>query len=155
MVGVVVATADSATRHSSRQQAADDLRLTILSPGVRSIHAAQLRAAYIVLAKYRDTGRFRLQTHTDYRWVRSDADGWPFTFVNVCLVLGFDPEAVREQFRADGLLSARLSVQVYAHEHPPRSRRRKRRKRTKRKRPQPASSTRSSSSVSTVVAVVA
>lgn len=107
------------------------MRTAILSQGVRAIHAAQLRAAYIVLAKYRDTGRFRLQTYTDYRWVRSDADGGPFTFSNVCLALGLDPEAVRQQFTEDGLLSPKLSIRVWSYEHPPRT---KRRKRTKRKR---------------------
>lgn len=90
---------------------------------MRAIFAAQLRAALIVLAKFRDTGRWRLRTYTDYRWIKSDSDAWPFSFVQVCLGLGLNPTAVREYCVAEGLLSTKLSERVYGHEHPPRSKR--------------------------------
>jgi hypothetical protein len=39
------------------------------------------------------------QSERSYRealgWMTSDNEGWPFSFVNVCLSLGLDPAAVR------------------------------------------------------------
>lgn len=98
---------------------------TPLSPGVRALFVAQLRAVFIVLAKFRDTGRMRLQTYTDYRWIKSDADDWPFSFRQLCVALGLDAEAVREAFRNLGLLSPALSERVYNIEHPPRPKRKR------------------------------
>jgi len=36
-----------------------------------------------------------------YRWVISDDCSWPFSFLNVCQLLGLIPETVREEVLAD------------------------------------------------------
>ncbi len=36
-----------------------------------------------------------------YRWVISDDCSWPFSFLNVCELLGLIPETVREEVLAD------------------------------------------------------
>jgi len=41
---------------------------------------------------------FYLDAH---RWVTSDDCSWPFSFLNVCQVLNFAPETVREEVLAD------------------------------------------------------
>ena len=41
-----------------------------------------------------------------YRWITSDDWSWPFSFLNVCQLLNFAPETVREETLADLSLSA-------------------------------------------------
>jgi hypothetical protein len=36
-----------------------------------------------------------------FRWVMSDDCSWPFSFLNVCQLLNFAPEAVREEMLGD------------------------------------------------------
>jgi hypothetical protein len=49
------------------------------------------------------------------KWFFSDDTEWPFTFVNICTVLGFNPEYIREGLRR------------WYVKHPPKMKRRKRR----------------------------
>jgi hypothetical protein len=38
---------------------------------------------------------------TTARWIAADDEGWPLSFVNVCRALGFDPQALRADLRAE------------------------------------------------------
>lgn len=38
---------------------------------------------------------------TTARWLAADDEGWPLSFVNVCRTLGFDPEGLRADLRAE------------------------------------------------------
>jgi hypothetical protein len=67
--------------------------------GPRGLMLAVLEDAVRCLEHGRRRGHFHarcLATEAD-AWVRSDHRGWPFSFVNICEVLGFDADAVRSR----------------------------------------------------------
>jgi len=53
-------------------------------------------------------------------WVRSDSRDWPFSFVNVCEVLGFEANAVRKRLltmRATGSAARRVRLRAPIRMH--------------------------------------
>ena len=48
------------------------------------------------------------------RWIASDDREWPFSFENICDVLGLDTEYIREGLRKHGPRSARVSAERIA-----------------------------------------
>ena len=61
------------------------LMLAVLEDAVRCIEAARRRRTFY-------TRRLAAEAEA---WVRCDRRDWPFSFVNVCEVLGFDADAFR------------------------------------------------------------
>jgi hypothetical protein len=63
----------------------------------------------VLVQARQDLRRFRTaqdgigrEMYTDaYRWVASDDLWWPYSFPNVCEVLGFSPETLRRELLAD------------------------------------------------------
>lgn len=47
----------------------------------------------------------RRKIEQDRRWVLSDDDSLPFSFIRCCAVMNLDPDAVRSALRRQGLLS--------------------------------------------------
>jgi hypothetical protein len=65
--------------------------------GPRALMLAVLEDAVRCIERGRRRGHFharRLAVEAN-AWMRSDQRGWPFSFVNICEVLGFDADAVR------------------------------------------------------------
>lgn len=52
----------------------------------------------------------RLVTRNAQRWIASDRDGWPCSFVRICGVLGLNPDAVRRKVRRVPHLRRRQSA---------------------------------------------
>jgi hypothetical protein len=67
--------------------------------GPRALMLAVLEDAVWCIEKGRRRRRFhaRRLAAEAAAWVRSDRRDWPFAFVNVCEVLGFDVDAFRER----------------------------------------------------------
>ena len=65
----------------------------------RSLALAVLWEAVFDLQKFRFAVRRRQQRlyWEAYQWVTSNERGWPYSFVNLCELLGLVPEAVRRQ----------------------------------------------------------
>ena len=53
----------------------------------------------------------RCDAHKAETWILSDAADWPFAFVNVCTVLGVDPDYIRGRMR-------RLRLSLFRAEGP-------------------------------------
>jgi hypothetical protein len=65
----------------------------------RDLAAGVLKQARQDLRRFRNaTSRIERELYLDaYYWFRSNDYTWPFSFLNVCQLLGLDPEAVREE----------------------------------------------------------
>src|SRR5580765_5484574 len=67
--------------------------------GPRALMLAVLHDAVQCIEQGRRSRRFsarRLAAEAE-AWVRSNSRDWPFSFVNLCEVLGFDPDAFRRR----------------------------------------------------------
>ena len=70
--------------------------------GPRALMLAVLEDALQCIERGRRRRRFharRLAAEAE-AWVRSDRRDWLFSFLNVCDVLGFDPDAIRQRLLA-------------------------------------------------------
>ncbi|HMF45605.1 MAG TPA: hypothetical protein VKE29_02925 [Candidatus Udaeobacter sp.] len=67
-----------------------------------------LKQAALDLRRFHDaTSAVEREFYLDaYRWITSDDWSWPFSFLNVCQLLNFAPETVREETLADLSLGA-------------------------------------------------
>ena len=67
--------------------------------GPRALMLAVLEDAVQCIERGRRSRRFRTQrlAAEAHAWVRSDDRHWPFSFANVCDVLGFDADALRRR----------------------------------------------------------
>lgn len=65
----------------------------------RALALAVLWEAVFDLQKFQFAPRRRQQRlyWEAYEWVVSNQRGWPYSFVNLCELLGFTPDAVRKQ----------------------------------------------------------
>jgi hypothetical protein len=73
---------------------------------------AVLEQAFADLEKYRFATRRRQQRFymEAYKWVASDDREWPYSFVNLCEVLGPSPESVREQLLGNHTFGRRTTL---------------------------------------------
>jgi hypothetical protein len=69
----------------------------------RALALAVLWQVVIDLKKYRFAGRRRQQRFymEAYRWVASQSREWPYSFENLCDVLGLSPDSVRAELLGD------------------------------------------------------
>jgi len=67
--------------------------------GPRALMLAVLTDAVQCIEQGRRSRRFRARrlAAEAEAWVRSNSRDWPFSFVNLCEVLGFDPDAFRRR----------------------------------------------------------
>jgi hypothetical protein len=67
--------------------------------GEQQLLLAVLERAVLDLFKFRYARRRREQRlyRESYEWVAADDQGWPFSFVNVCVTMGLSVEALRRQ----------------------------------------------------------
>ena len=66
-----------------------------------------LRQAVHDLRRFRRaTGRAERELYRDaHRWISTDDDSWPYSFVNVCKLLDVPPETLRAELLANASLS--------------------------------------------------
>jgi hypothetical protein len=75
---------------------ADAGRAAALQPEKRLMFAVLSDAVEIAMTARETTNvRRRMLFHETVAWLRSDDREWPYSFVNLCEVLGFDPERLR------------------------------------------------------------
>jgi hypothetical protein len=81
-------------------------------PPERALGLAVLEQAFADLEKYRFATRRRQQRFymEAYKWVASDDREWPYSFVNLCEVLGLSPESVREQLLGNHTFGRRTTL---------------------------------------------
>jgi hypothetical protein len=74
----------------------------------RELAAGILEQAALDLRRFHGaTSALEREFYLDaYRWVMSDDCSWPFSFLNVCQLLNFAPETVREEVLGDLSLGA-------------------------------------------------
>src|ERR1700745_4121751 len=74
----------------------------------KDLAAGILKQAGLDLRRFHDaTSAGEREFYLDgYRWVRSAACSWPFSFLNVCQALNLAPETVREEALGDLSLGA-------------------------------------------------
>ncbi len=74
----------------------------------KDLAAGILKQAGLDLRRFHDaTSEIEQEFYLDaYRWVISDDCSWPFSFLNVCQLLGLIPETVREEVLADMSIGA-------------------------------------------------
>jgi hypothetical protein len=65
----------------------------------RALALAVLQEAVVDLEKYRFAKRRRQQRlfWEAYQWVASNDRHWPFSYVNLCELIGMEPESARRQ----------------------------------------------------------
>jgi hypothetical protein len=75
---------------------ADAGRAAAMQPEKRLMFAVLSDAVEIVMTGRATTNvRRRMLFHETLAWIRSDDREWPFSFVNLCDALGFDPGRLR------------------------------------------------------------
>jgi len=74
----------------------------------KDLAAGILKQAALDLRRFNNaTSAVEREFYLDaYRWITSDDWSWPFSFLNVCQLLNFAPETVREETLADLSLGA-------------------------------------------------
>jgi hypothetical protein len=79
----------------------------ILSEPEESLAVGVLRQAVHDLRRFRNaTGNLDRELYRDaYRWIQDSDSSWPYSFVNICKLLGVPPELVRAELLADASLS--------------------------------------------------
>ena len=82
------------------------LMLAVLEDAVRCLEEGRRRSNY----------RARRLAVEAEAWVRSGRRKWPFSFVNICEVLGFDVDAMRAHLLADSDASCMRPERGKAHD---------------------------------------
>jgi hypothetical protein len=82
----------------------------------RALALAVVWEAVLDLGKYRFAKRRRQQRlyWEAYEWVTADDRAWPFSFVNLCDILGLTPDPVRKQLLGE-MLPARQEPERDGH----------------------------------------
>jgi hypothetical protein len=80
--GVVPEQFDDIWRRSTSAKPEVELELALLEQAIEDLRRPSRRRR-----EYRDA----------FLWVASEDEHWPFSFLNVCARLGFDPDAVRRR----------------------------------------------------------